>query len=710
MKWFIFVMLMLFTPVTCAADWPMFGHDPQHTGVAGESVEPPLELLWKSNTNSSVRSSPVISGDTVYISSDGYVYALDAATGTDKWKYKTGGDTFASPAVSEDTLYVVAEDQFGTYPPWYLCALNADTGAEKWKYEIGVALPYSPTVSDGTVYFGIRWLGFGSVCALDIATGEKKWEYKTSRDISSSPAVSEDIVYIGSRDNYIYALDAATGAEKWKYETDYMVVSSPAVSGNTIYIGSTDSYVYALNAVTGTEKWKYKTDDYILSSPAVSGDTVYIGSKDEYVYALDADTGAEKWKYKTGGHVSSPAISGDTVYIGSDDNYLYALDVHTGEEKWKYKTGGHVSSPAVSGGIVCISSNDGYVYAFAPATSTITSTPTTIQTPTSTPTHTPALTTGSISVSSTPSSVDIYLDGAYEGTTPITISDITPGSHALKLEKYGYKEWLTSVYVTSGVTESITAHLTPADISPPAIRIDKPVIIEQNNNELLEEGERVTITYGATDPGGVASIKILIDGTTLESQNRAGTYTITTNPLTMGKHTIRVEAADSKSNSCFEELPLTVERTGPSVYFGTTRTTINKGEDAIFTLSAVNPIGNPSMTVQLILKPPSGVSVTSSSFAKAGSGIYTCTQVIESGDNVRSIEVCLTGNQAGTHEIASEVYYMFEGGSKSPTRYDTLTLVVGDHDSMPLTPKPSPGFAAVVAITGLLAIYMGKKV
>ena len=319
--------------------------------------------------------------------------------------------------------------------------------------------------------------------------------------------------------------------------------------------------------------------------------------------------------------------------------------------------------------------------------------------------------TGSITISSAPSGADIYLDGRYKGTTPAIISDVTPGAHALKLEKHGYAEWLTSVHITSGVPESITVPLAPADVSPPAIRIDKPAIIDQNNNGLLEEGEKVTITYGANDPSGVTSIKILIDGTMLESRNGAGTYTVTTNSLAVGEHTIRVEATDSKSNRGFEELLLTVERTGPSVYFGTTRTAISKGEDAIFTLSAVNPIGNPPMTVQLILKPPSGVSVTSSSFAKAGSGIYTCTQTIESGDNVRSIEVRLTGNEVGTHEIESEVYYIFEGSPKSPTRYDTLTLIVDDPDSTPLTPtpKPSPGFAAVIAITGLLAAYLRRR-
>jgi len=323
--------------------------------------------------------------------------------------------------------------------------------------------------------------------------------------------------------------------------------------------------------------------------------------------------------------------------------------------------------------------------------------------------------TCSISVSSSPSGAYIYLDGVYKDTTPATVSDVPPGAHALKLEKYGYVEWLTSVHATSGVRESITAHLAPADVSPPAIRIDKPTTIDQNGNDLLEEGEKVAITYGAHDPSGVVSIKILLDSAMLESQNQAGTYTVTTNSLPVGGHTIRVEATDSRSNSCFEEIHITVERTGPSVYFGTTRTAIKKGEDAIFTLSAVNPIGNPPMTVQLILKPPSGVSVTSSSFAKAGSGIYTCTQTIEPGDNVRSIEVHLMGGQVGTHEIASEVYYQFDGSPKSPTRYETLTLIVE-----PVTPvttfntrEPAsmvPGFGVVIVAVGLLfAIYLRRK-
>ena len=113
-------------------------------------------------------------------------------------------------------------------------------------------------------------------------------------------------------------------------------------------------------------------------------------------------------------------------------------------------------------------------------------------------------------------------------------------------------------------------------------------------------------------------------------------------------------------------------------------------------------------------EPPSGVSVTSSSFAKAGSGIYTCTQTIESGDNVRSVEVHLTGNEVGTHEIVSEVYYQFDGSMKSPTRYETLTLIV-EPDTRPTDSKSEAreivvsGFGSMVAVMGLLAVYLWRR-
>jgi len=76
--------------------------------------------------------------------------------------------------------------------------------------------------------------------------------------------------------------------------------------------------------------------------------------------------------------------------------------------------------------------------------------------------------------------------------------------------------------------------------------------------------------------------------------------------------------------------------------------------------------------------------------------------------------VRLTGNEVGTQEIESEVYYQFDSSPKSPTRYETLTLIV-EQDTRPTASESKareivvPGFEAMVAVMGLLAVYLWRK-
>jgi outer membrane protein assembly factor BamB len=372
----------------------MFGHDPQHTGVAGESVEPPLELLWEFNISSSIASSPVVSRGTVYIVTrgwnDSYLYALDTVTGTERWKWKcepTGFsfDIIPSPAVYDDTVYTCSGDR--DMRAGYLHALDVATGVEKWKYRTDRIRSSSPIVYGHTVYLCTDDWAY----ALDATTGAERWKYKTGSPVDSSPAVSDNTVYIGTKayvgiddagdvhvDGYVCALDAITGAEKWKYMAGriYWDWSSPAVYRDAVYICA-DDCVYALDAITGENEWKYRTGDNISSSPAVCSGTVYIGSQDRYVYALDATAGEVEWKYKTGGSIySTPVISGETVYIVSTDGYLHALDAITGKKKGKYivdfwawtqyRLFSKRSSPAVSENTIYINSDSSYVFALAP--------------------------------------------------------------------------------------------------------------------------------------------------------------------------------------------------------------------------------------------------------------------------------------------------------------------------------------------------------
>jgi outer membrane protein assembly factor BamB len=341
-------------------NWPMFHHDPEHTGTAPEPVTPPLALLWKYPTDGGVESSPAVSGGVVYVGSNDFrVYALNASTGAHLWNYTTGDAVWSSPAVCDGVVYIGSDDCL-------VYALNASTGAHIWNYTTGDAVWSSPAVSGGIVYVG----SFDNCTyALNATTGEQVWNYTTDSYVRSSPAVCGGVVYVGSDDNRVYALNASTGAQIWNYTTGGDVASSPAFSSSVVYVGSLDDHVYALDASTGAHIWNYTTSGFVTSSPAVSGGVVYIGSHDNCTYALDASTGTQLWNYTTGGWVlSSPAVCDGVVYIGSRDNRVYALNATTGAQIWNYTTGDRVvSSPAVCGGVVYIGSCDGWVYAFAEA-------------------------------------------------------------------------------------------------------------------------------------------------------------------------------------------------------------------------------------------------------------------------------------------------------------------------------------------------------
>jgi hypothetical protein len=72
---------------------------------------------------------------------------------------------------------------------------------------------------------------------------------------------------------------------------------------------------------------------------------------------------------------------------------------------------------------------------------------------------------GTINASSTPTGADVLLDGLEKGITPLTISDVEAGTHALRLEKSGYYPYQEDVMVTAGQTTSVTwiLNAVPAD-------------------------------------------------------------------------------------------------------------------------------------------------------------------------------------------------------------------------------------------------------
>jgi hypothetical protein len=84
--------------------------------------------------------------------------------------------------------------------------------------------------------------------------------------------------------------------------------------------------------------------------------------------------------------------------------------------------------------------------------------------------------TGDVSVESSPSGADVYLDNAYKGFSPLTIHDVPAGSHVVMLRMSGYQDFQYTVQVSGGQTASVIGGLTPVPTTVPTKSPPSPAV------------------------------------------------------------------------------------------------------------------------------------------------------------------------------------------------------------------------------------------
>jgi outer membrane protein assembly factor BamB len=349
------------------------------TGVfAAEGVRQLNGIHWKFRTiEYGVKTPPVIHNSVVYFGGrDGRIYAVDAATGTEKWNRTLDTQSTSAPAIAGDTVYA------GGWVEFY--ALSAETGAVKWIFRPAGGAEdgyYSdPIVYGGTVYVGLRH----NLYAVDSHNGQEIWQRKLSGATTSVGVVYDDVIYVGTysaddrEDTYLYAIDSHNGQELWKFKTSGGGIGGAvAVADEMVYVGTTDEGLLALDAKSGEERWRFYPASGVTTAPAVANGLVYITDRGA-LYAVDAQTGKQKWTYQgSDGFYSDPVIASGLVYYTTSEpgpgssladvkmiGYLHAVDAQTGQEQWKLKVSGDASrAPAIANATVYFGSAESYLYA-----------------------------------------------------------------------------------------------------------------------------------------------------------------------------------------------------------------------------------------------------------------------------------------------------------------------------------------------------------
>jgi len=347
--------------------WPMYHHDPQHTGFSTSSVESLDSILWGVGLDNHAGASLAIVDNCLYIgggSPNGSVYCFNATNGREIWQYDTPDEIGTAPAVVDGKVYV------GCFNGVVYCldAYGDGQGSTTviWTYTTADHITSSPLVVNGKVYIG-SW-DYYLYCLDAEGNGDGTttviWNKRTDGAIMACPSYYEGNIYIGSFGGTIYCYNADNGLEIWTYHIYGGVSTSAAVVDGKVYTGADDRTFYCLDAFgdghgSTTVLWSFPSPGvFTTCSPAVAYGKVYVGSSETSdFFCLNANNGSLVWNYAVPSEgfayiTTSPAIADGKVFFGAYDNSLHCLSAENGTSLWEYKLNFIFTAPVIYNGKV----------------------------------------------------------------------------------------------------------------------------------------------------------------------------------------------------------------------------------------------------------------------------------------------------------------------------------------------------------------------
>ncbi len=358
-------------------DWPQF-RGPTGNGISlATNVpltwSPTQNVKWKSAVPGRGRSSPVLLGERIWLTTAVETNVRTFAAGPDRMQQAERvviGVACLERATGKQLYY---KELFRVDHPPAINALNS------------YATP-TPVVESGRLYcdFGT----FGTAC-LDSDSGEVRWKRQLPLEHyqgpGSSPALYRNLLILvrdGTDQQYITALNKETGETVWKsdrppFRTPVRMFrksfSTPLVfeaDGRVQMVVPGAQWFVSYEPETGKEIWRVDNGkgETVAPRPVYGEGLVYLstgmfGGKAQ-LWAIRADGRGDvtkthvAWKLPNSiGYMPSPLLVGRELYLLNDDGFVACIDALRGDILGRVRAGGnYAASPTyVAGRIYCFS-------------------------------------------------------------------------------------------------------------------------------------------------------------------------------------------------------------------------------------------------------------------------------------------------------------------------------------------------------------------
>jgi outer membrane protein assembly factor BamB len=406
-------VLALFALATTAAggNWRMWRHDARRSAAAPHDLPaemrlqwslflPPLKPAWPDQPSMPFDAAyePIVAGHLMFVGSSrtDSVTAYDTRTGQKRWRFLADGPVRFAPLWHDGLLYFVSDDG-------HLYCLDAATGEQKWRFRGGPGdrrilgnerlismwpARGAPVIADGTVYFAASiWPFMGIfIHALDARTGKVIWTndgdgslyikqpHSADSFAGVAPqgpmAIAGDLLLIPGGRSVPAAYDRKTG----KMRHFLLNENSKKGGGHTVTVAGDVFFNGPGVFLTKTGKYLGVASGHTIAS----GDTTFIYQSNE-VRALDiknAELKPPKWKADTTGAVEVPKLTtmiqaGNRLYTGKPGK-VAALNLPLPAESpddtdfvWQAAIDGTPLSLVAADDRLFVSTREGRIYCFS---------------------------------------------------------------------------------------------------------------------------------------------------------------------------------------------------------------------------------------------------------------------------------------------------------------------------------------------------------